>query len=510
MQGLISTWNALPLIKRFVLLAAIAATTIAFSMLARTASAPEMAFLYSGLEPETAGDVISALEQMNVTMDVRGDTIYVPTKKRDFVRMALARDGLPRQGQAGYELLEELNGFSTSSDVFDVAYWRAIEGELARTILATPGIQAARVHIAKQQNATFRRNRSEPKAVVTVTMARGVLKPQQANSVRYLVASAVADLSAEQVAVIDAERGVILSPGKIHDAYKATTGAETREKAIEEDVLNILEARVGPGNARVQISLEIDTEREAVSERVFDPNGRVISGKETTEMSEKSTGANSGAVTVASNLPEGDTGSGSQNATERTQTDEVVKYSISEVRREREKSPGAIKKISAAVLINYTESETVDGELELVARDPSEIEDLSELVANAIGLNETRGDTLTVKSLPFKAIPSDGVFVEESMISSFLSKNLMTIIQIGILSVVSIILGLFVVKPLLSIRPLPVPEAIQAPIAAGAPSQERLVEESDPLSALRNLANERTDDTALLIKSWLDEEERVA
>ncbi|MCG8380139.1 MAG: flagellar M-ring protein FliF, partial [Proteobacteria bacterium] len=140
MQGLITVWRALPVAKRLMLVGAVTATIVAFSFLAKTASSPTMALLYSGLEPSAAGDVVAALEKMSIQTDVRGNAIYVPSNRRDFARMALARDGLPRQGQAGYELLEGLNGFSTNSDIFDVTYWRATEGELARTILATPGV----------------------------------------------------------------------------------------------------------------------------------------------------------------------------------------------------------------------------------------------------------------------------------------------------------------------------------------------------------------------------------
>ena len=318
MPGIVRVWTSLPASKQLVLAAVLAATIFAFSVLARTASKPSMALLYSGLDSSAAGEVVDALERMDVPLDVRSGSIYVPVGQRDSVRMKLARDGLPQQGQAGYELFEGLNGFSTTSEIFDVTYWRAMEGELARTILATPGVKAARVHIAQERSGAFSRNKPKPKAVVTVTMGRGELSAGQANAMRFLLSSSVPGLTAEQVAVLDTDRGVVLSPGEIGSDTFGQSDAVGREQSLEADIMSLLEARVGVGNARVQVALEIDTEREAVSERVIDPAGRVISSRETSEVTETSSGANSTSVTVASNLPEGDvSGGGSQSNSEK-------------------------------------------------------------------------------------------------------------------------------------------------------------------------------------------------
>ena len=511
MQGLISIWQGLPASKRVMLIGAVAATVFAFSLLARTASSPSMALLYSGLEPGAAGEVVSALERMNVQMDVRGSSIYVPSNRRDYVRMALAQEGLPQQGQAGYELLENLNGFSTTSDIFDVTYMRAMEGELARTILTTPGVSAARVHIAYERSAAFSRNAPEPKGVVTVNMGRGALSPAQANAIRYLVSSSVPGLSAEQVAVLDSDRGVILSPGVMDTMQAGQAEAVDRERKMEEAVLNLLEARVGAGNARVQVALEVDTEREAISELVYDPNGRVISGKETRETVENTTGSTGGGVSVASNLPEGDAGGGGQSSTERTQTDEILSYDLSQVRREREKAPGAIKRLSVAVLVNHMQTNVGEEAPALEPRSDEELAALRELVAMAVGFQEARGDTLTIQNMSFQPVVNEGVAVERNLVGEFVDQNLMTMIQIAVLSIVTIILGLFVVKPVLSAKAEPAPGALEVAAAPAAEAPALTAEAPpDPLDALKGLANERTDETADLIKSWLEEGETAA
>jgi flagellar M-ring protein FliF len=102
--------------------------------ISRMASAPSMALLYSGLDPAAAGEVVSALEAEGVAFEVRDAAILVDSSQRDRLRMDLAARGLPAGGPAGYELLDNLTGFGTTSQMFDAAYWRAKEGELARTI----------------------------------------------------------------------------------------------------------------------------------------------------------------------------------------------------------------------------------------------------------------------------------------------------------------------------------------------------------------------------------------
>ena len=523
MQGLVSVWRILTPAKRLMLIASVGATIFAFSVLARTASKPSMTLLYGGLDGRAAGEVVDALERIDTPYEIRGDAIYVPSTKRDSVKMSLAGEGLPAQGQAGYELLDKLNGFATTSDMFDATYWRAKEGELARTILATPGVRAARVHIANQHAGAFARNAPAPTAVVTATMGGERLSAAQAQAIRYLVAAAVPGLASDQVAVIDSARGVVLSPGSPDDAMADQKSAADRASQMERDIINILEARVGPGNARARVALELDMEREAVSERVFNPDGRVIAGKETTEVSETSTGAAGGgaAVTVASNLPEGDAASPGQSRTQRTETKETVKYDMSEVKREREKLPGSIRRLSVAVFINQIAEEPTEEGGEPVMRAPEEIETLKSLIAMAVGFDEARGDKLTIEALPFKPMSSGGTEVKADPVGAFAQNHLMNVIQLFILALVTVALALFVVKPLMAARAVPSPAPSPMPALAGAQVGAQLgapvaalaalaPAQPDAIAALKEIATSKSDQTASLIRSWLETAEDAA
>lgn len=517
MQGLANVWRVLTPAKRFMLVGAVAATIALFTILARTASTPSMTLLFAGLEAQSAGEVVEALDQMNIPYEVDGAAIYVPSTQRDSARLALAAEGLPARGQAGYELLDQLSGFSTTSDMFDATYWRAKEGELARTILSTPGVRAARVHIGVQTNGAFSRNNSAPTAAVTVTTGAARLDAKQANALRYLVASAVPGLKPEQVAVIDSDRGVILSPGNPDSEEAADANGIDREQKIENDVMSLLEARVGAGNARVQVTLDLVTDKEVVSEKLVSPEGRALASKETTEITDSSQGSAGTNVTVASNLPEGDAaGPGDSQSAQRTETTETVTYNVSETVRQIEKRPGAVRKLSIAVLVNQIAAPPAEEGGAPVLRTPEELETLRTLVANAVGFDEARGDALTIQTLPFQGPAADGTLAEANPIIDILKKNAVQGVQFLVLAIVTIALALFVVRPLLAAKgepqsadlaPLPdFPIAPDFAQALPAPQFDGPSMPTDPIVQLKEIAANNADEAATLIKSWLETE----
>lgn len=173
MQQLLNAWTGLDLRRQIIVIAATVAMFFAVLAMSRMATAPSMTLLYAGLENGAAGDVVRSLEQRGVVFDVRGGSIFVDSKERDQLRLTLASEGLPANSNSGYELLDSLSGFGTTSQMFDAAYWRAKEGELARTIVASPHVSMARVHIATTGSNPFQRGIT-PKASVSITPNGGL------------------------------------------------------------------------------------------------------------------------------------------------------------------------------------------------------------------------------------------------------------------------------------------------------------------------------------------------
>ncbi len=503
MARLLALWNQFSLTQKSTLVGVMLMTFFAFAWLATASSRIPMALLYGGLDDATAGDVLASLEAMDIDTEVRDRAIYVPRNKRDSARLALARQGLPQQGQPGFELLEKVNGYSTTSDMFNAAYWRAKEGELARTILATPGIKSVRVHLSVPKSSAFSRTRKSAKASATITMARGVLSQQQALAVRYLISLAVPDLQADQVAIIDSVRGVILKPGH-ENGGEPYPHDNDRSKAIEDKLLQLLEARVGRGNARVTVSLEFDREGEFVTERIMDPESRILTNRDVTELSEIGTESRR-AVTVASNLPEGDVGGTNPSSSERSETRENSEYGYSEVNRQRKKEPGAVTRTHVAVLLNNQITESADGKIESLPRDQEELDAIQELVAAAVGFDASRGDVITIKSLGFHVVnPLDGALAERRPLD-FVKDNFIGLMQIIIPAIVCVVLGLFVLKPVLS----KVPDQNLDRLLAVKSDPEKPETTSEvarsPVETMRTIAAENSQTSALILKSWLGE-----
>jgi flagellar M-ring protein FliF len=327
---------------------ALLAAVAAFAGVLRLATAPTMALLYSGLDPAAAGDVIQSLEQQGARYEVRGGAIFVDGALRDSLRMTLAAEGKPANGAAGYELLDSLSGFGTTSQMFDVAYWRAKEGELARTIMASPSVRSARVHISNVQTRPFARG-GPLGASVSVLPAGGGIPAEQAAAFGFLVASAVAGLDPADVTVIDVRAGQVVSS----ESGDLAQGGNLRADDLRRRAERLLEARVGPGNVVVEVSVETVTDREQIVERTLDPDARVLISSEVEERSTASTDQRAGAVTVASNLPEGDAAAGGPQATtDETETRERSNFEVSETTREFVRGPGGIQRITVAVLVN--------------------------------------------------------------------------------------------------------------------------------------------------------------
>jgi len=257
--------------------------------MSRLATQPSMTLLYSGLDSAAAGEVVEALQQQGAPYEVRGTSIYVADTMRDQLRLTLASNGLPESAGKGYELLDELTGFGTTSQMFDAAYVRAKEGELARTIVSSSDIASARVHIAAGSNNAFRPDLA-PSASVHVTAQNGAIGMSKAKAIRHLVAAAVAGLQPADVAIVDSHIGLLTD----QDDLLTASNDQERTTLIRDRVLRLIEARVGRGNAVVEVSIDPVMESEAITERLFDPDSRFVISSETEERSDQSENSGGG------------------------------------------------------------------------------------------------------------------------------------------------------------------------------------------------------------------------
>lgn len=540
MQNIVSVWTALDPRKRIVIVLAGVALLASVIGLARLVATPSLTLLYAGLESGPAGEVVRALEQRGVTYDVRGGAIFVDSSQRDTLRMTLASEGLPTNSSQGYELLDSMSGFGTTSQMFDAAYWRAKEGELARTIVGTPSVLAARVHIANSGSNPFQRD-VRATASVMITSGGNDLPVKHAQAIKFLVASAVPGLTPEDVSVIDSVGGLI---GAVEEA-PANLG-EDRADALRQRVQRLLEARVGVGNAVVEVSVDTVKTTEMIRERTVDPESRVAISTDTEERTNSASDQGGGDVTVASNVPDGDAAGNEGSNSQNSETRERINYEVSQTEREVTQAPGAIKRLTVAVLVNGETIANPDGTETFQPRPDDEMAALEDLVASAVGYSEDRGDVITLKSMQFEPIAVLGTSAEPSFFTS-MGLDMMSLIQALVLGVVALVLGLFVVRPILSpVRSanavaIPRPSASETEVgqnADGATSSlmalngeiddsdtnredlpvisdrngriSDIADGEDAVTRLRNMIGERQEETVEVLRTWLEGEEESA
>ena len=514
MQKLQDYWSERSSAQRAVLIAAFVATFLGVAAFAMLANRTPMALLYAGLEPGQAGAIVAEVEKSGTRYEVWGDSIWVDEAQRDRLRMDMAAKGLPAAGSAGYELLDGMSGFGTTSQMFDAAYWRAKEGELARTILALPNVKTARVHLAVASGRGYRREQTGT-ASVTLTTNGTAITPAQAKSLKYLVSSGVPGLSPDAVTVIDSARGVVQSGDDI-------LGGE-REEIMKKNVERILEAHVGPGNAIVELNLELVTEAEQTIEQKFDPASRVLISEEKEETEDQSSNANGGPVSVASNLPEQPNASSDQSRSNRSETRNRANYEVSQIRREVTRKPGAIRRQTVAVLVNGTPGKGSDGQEALIPRPDAELQVLRDLVASAVGYDEDRGDEITVKSLPFQPLGNEGTLAQTGGLFNGLAVN--DLARLGLIGLFTVLFGALVLRPILRGRDkaraaaaaldTTVPPATDLalpnmsilppdePVIAIPQGSIELSPPADPVDRLREMMKTRQEESLQILSGWI-------
>ena len=513
LQNIISIWEGLSVARRIYVGLATLLVILSVLAIAKDSTKRNLSLLFGSLEPDAAGDVIVALDQRGVKYEVRGNAIYVPGSDRDLLRVMLAGEGLPAIGSQGYEILDGLSGFGTTSQMFDAAYWRAKEGELSRTIITSPGVRAARVHISPSNERSFKKN-NKATAAVSLTTNGNTLSARQVSALQYLVASAVSGLDPADVAILD-DKGGLISDG---DSPISRENGDKRAEALRTRAERLLEARVGINNAIVEVTIETVTEAETILERRIEPEGRVAISTDISEIANSSKNDVAGSVSVASNLPTGDAenGSGTSNS-EISETRALTNYEVSETEREIVRVPGDVRRLTVAVLINELASDSSNNGENDLRRSDQELESLEALVASAVGLNTDRGDRITLRSMPFEPVSILGT---EVAASRSLPINFSQLLPLLVFAVVSLILGLFVVRPIFAPKNFPALEAISNPTQAKLAVETQqfshanesnslqitnAASTADPVTRLREMITDRETEAVQILQDWMEE-----
>lgn len=369
--------------------------------------------LYGKLDGAEAAKVIAALDDAKVPYKVSGGSIMVPADKVYTTRMQLAGKGIPRAGDGvGFEIFDKPN-FGISDFVQRANYLRAVQGELSRTISQVDLIESARVMVVMPENRLLVDNQKRPTASVFVKVrGNATLPPQTVAAIRFLVANAVEGLNSNFVSVVD-NLGNVLSENNSDDSISGLTTTQLAARKNLEQYLSkkaegMLEKALGPGQAIVRVSADINFDTVTKTEEKFDPDGQVVKQSTVTdEQTDSQTANESGGVPgVQTNAATGETNTVAaatpQTNSKMRKKQAENKYEINKTTSTLAQAAGGVARVSAAVFV--AQQFTGSGTNRVAApRTPQDLEKLKRIVMSAVGAKEGADskDVVTLEEMPF-------------------------------------------------------------------------------------------------------------
>lgn len=418
---------------------------------------PEMKMLYSDLSTTDSGAIAGKLEESGIPYEVSADggRILVAGDEVGRARMLLAAEGLPNGGSMGYEIFDEQSGFGTTNFVQNINQVRALEGELSRTISSLDSVRSARVHIVLPQRELFSRESRASSASVFLGVRPGaIVERGQIASIQSLVSSAVPNLKSSNVSIIDSN-GNLLAKGGDEEAEMMSLKAEELRRNYETRLTRKIEEQVsrivGFGKVTAIVTAEMNFDRISTNEELYDPEGQVLrSSQVTAETSSEQDAATSDTVSVENNLPGvgGDLLSGGQPSAQSNKTEEVTNYEISKTLRNTVREVGEINKLSISVLVDGRYNEDAEGNKTYEPRPQAEMDQIAELVRAAVGLDEERGDILTVTNQQFAQIDTAEEMVDDRYIMGFEKSDLVNAVELITVVVMIILVVMLVLQPM--------------------------------------------------------------
>ncbi|CAB3882507.1 flagellar basal-body MS-ring/collar protein FliF [Achromobacter mucicolens] len=531
-----------------VLLGAAAALVAVIVAVVMWSSEPKYKVLFSNLDDRDGGAIVTALGAMNVPYryNENGTALLVPADRVYDARLQLASQGLPRGGSVGFELMDNAR-FGASQFAEQINYQRGLEGELARSIEAMNTVQHARVHLAMPRQSLFVRERQAPTASVLLNLYPGrSLSDAQVSAISWLVASSVPELTAESVSIVDQNGRLLSAPlgeGRGMDADQLRFVREIEQRTVER-ILTILNPLVGPGNVHAQATADVDFSRREETSEVYRPNQEpgqaAVRSQQTSDSTQRGVGPAQGVPGALSNQAPANAqapitnppqqqpprpgqppqAANAQQQQQQQQTgtqapagnlnerrDATTNYEVDRTISHIKQPVGNLKRMSVAVVVNYVRDK--DGELQ--ALPPEELNKLTNLVREAMGYSEGRGDSLNLVNSQFNDGPPPlPMWRDPEMIALF--KTILLWLVGGVLA-----LWLYrkVRRSVTEYLYPPVdPEQAEAERAEAAREAQDLARAKetdryqDNLERARTMANKDPRAVAMVLRTWMTKDEK--
>jgi len=532
LKQLAEFWASLPTPKRVALVLVMGGVLAGVMAISVLGSRETYGTLYSELATEDASAIVEKLKTAQVPYRIEsgGTVIQVPEERIPGLRLELASAGLPHGGSVGFEIFDRSKIGATEFEQ-QVNLRRALEGELARSVMSIDGVKSARVHLVLPERRLFAAREESASASVVVKLENAHnFGRKEVAAVVHLVAAAVPTLSKDRVSVVSTEGVTLHRPssdtqggGDLADLNAEQ--ARVMAGQLEADAQAQLERVLGPGNADVRVNLWLDNAAREKTEELYEPTKTALRSEHKVEEGVANGEAGVAGVPGAkSNLPdaagegpvaEEKPAAGGGGAV-RSQT---RNWEVQKVVQKTTTPAGDIRRLSVAVLLNgrYNKKGV------FAAIKPEEVKSLEETVKRAVGFNQERGDTVTVQATQFARLDLDDV---TAPVGFFTNKPWLPY-AVGAAALV-LVLGTLVLV-FRTKKPLPAPATPQlvdplrvlaelpagserAEAAAALPEAERrrLLEEPEVAGEIRahalDLAAKDPATAAVVLKAWLTEQ----
>ncbi len=504
---------------------------------------PNYSILYANLGAEDQAQIAQALDaaQIRYRLQPGSNAIEVPTEHLADARLKLAGQGLP-EGGGGFATLDKDPGFGVSQFVESARYQHALETELARTIANLRPVEGARVHIALPRQSAFVRDHRAASASVFVQLKAGArLEQQQVQAIINLVASSIPELEASQVTVVD-QQGRLLSQPPGHDEFSLREEQFDLVQRLEDDYRQRIEALltplVGAGHVRAQVVAQLNMAVSEEAREQYRPESQIVRSEQTSEQtSHPGSGAQGIPGALSNQPPAGGVASappapaqaapasggtapkpGAASAAAATppapESPDVTKestknYEIDRTLAYTREPAGKLKRLTVAVLVDDMHAVDKSGKSQGTALTPAQLEHITQLVKDAVGFDQARGDTVSVVNAAFAAETPEpeGELQAPALWERPWFRDLLSIVC-GAL--VLIVLVLTVLRPLVrNLITLPRAERLAAPVPASSVSVAQgaaLLDPAQQLSQARALVTQDPKRVAQVVRGWVEQD----
>ena len=408
-------FNSLPGLRQLGLMIGLAVSVALGVTVAMWSQTPNYSMLYGNLSAKDLSQVTQSLDSTGIDykLDSSSNGILVPAEQLQQARVKLAGTGLSIGSEVGYELLDENVGLGSNSFLLKARYQRALEGELAQSISKLNMVESARVHLAIPKQSAFARKSSKPAASVVLNLYPGrIIDDVQTAGIVNIVASSVPGMDAGQVTVVDDKGRMLSSKGGQSNMMLSSTQFDYTRK-LEENyvrrILDIISPIVGDGGVRAQVVADINFTALEETKESFLPEQKAVRSEQLFEQSTNQPAASGIPGALTNQPPAGGSTNNRQNITDQTaitsannSSRAVRNYEIDRTISHTQQAPTKLQRISVAVIVDYRSTVSKKGK---VKREPLSEEDMqyvTALVKEAVGLNEKRGDTINVVNTQFK------------------------------------------------------------------------------------------------------------